>query len=106
MSGSWVYVCSEPGLWTVGHCTPDGAWHPDSDHGDRDEAAARVAWLNGSGADGALVVALRDAVAYVELYTGNGVQVQPRSCVLKPGGDFDAEKIARNAREALAKVTP
>jgi hypothetical protein len=45
---SYVYVRSEPGLWTVGFYRPDGRWEPDSDHGSADEAAERVAWLNGN----------------------------------------------------------
>lgn len=44
----YVYIKSEPNLWTVGFYAPDGTWHGDSDHGDREEAAKRVAWLNGS----------------------------------------------------------
>ncbi|QXJ22519.1 hypothetical protein AGRA3207_003534 [Actinomadura graeca] len=44
----YVYICSEPGLWTVGFYTPDGTWHPESDHAARQDAAARVAWLNGA----------------------------------------------------------
>lgn len=47
---AWVYIQTEPSLWTVGHYSPDGTWHPDSDHGSSDEAAERVAWLNGGGA--------------------------------------------------------
>ncbi len=43
----WVYVNSEPGLWTVGFYSPDGKWHPDSDQYSRDMAAARVHYLNG-----------------------------------------------------------
>jgi hypothetical protein len=43
----WVYIRSEPGLWTVGFYAPNGEWHPDSDHNDRDEAAERVHYLNG-----------------------------------------------------------
>lgn len=43
----YVYVRSEPSLWTVGHYDPTGKWHPDSDHGRAEEAAERVAWLNG-----------------------------------------------------------
>jgi hypothetical protein len=43
----WVYVRSEPGLWTVGFFDPDGRWHSDSDHSEREDAAARVAFLNG-----------------------------------------------------------
>ena len=34
-------------MFTVGHFAPSGEWHPDSDHGDRDEAARRVHYLNG-----------------------------------------------------------
>ena len=44
----YVYINSEPGLWTVGFYSPDGKWHPESDHDDHNEAAKRVAWLNGS----------------------------------------------------------
>lgn len=43
----WVYVQSESTLWTVGFYGPAGDWHPDTDHGDRESAARRVAWLNG-----------------------------------------------------------
>jgi hypothetical protein len=45
---AWVYINSEPGLWTVGFYAPDGTWHSDSDHDDREKAAVRCAWLNGS----------------------------------------------------------
>lgn len=44
----YVYKRTEPGLWTVGFYAPDGEWIPESDHSSGDEAAARVAWLNGS----------------------------------------------------------
>jgi len=44
----YVYIRSEPGLWTVGFYTPDGKWEPESDHGDPGDAAKRAAWLNGS----------------------------------------------------------
>ena len=43
----WVYVQSEPGLWTVGFYDPDGEWQSDSDHSDREPAAKRVHYLNG-----------------------------------------------------------
>jgi hypothetical protein len=46
---SWVYIKSEPGLWTVGHYDPSEKWHPDSDHNNEDKAAARVHYLNGGG---------------------------------------------------------
>lgn len=49
---TWVYMETERFegnvLYTVGFYGPDGLWHSDSDHGDREEAARRTAWLNGS----------------------------------------------------------
>ena len=44
---SYVYIRSEPSLWTVGFYRPDGTWEPESDHDSSEEAAMRVAWLNG-----------------------------------------------------------
>jgi hypothetical protein len=44
---AWVYLRSEPGLWTVGFYDPAGKWHPESDYSDREQAAARVRYLNG-----------------------------------------------------------
>jgi len=43
----WVYIRSEPNLYTVGFYSPSGEWHTDSDHGDREDAARRVHYLNG-----------------------------------------------------------
>lgn len=34
--------------FTVGFYDPKGEWHPESDYASREEAAKRVAWLNGS----------------------------------------------------------
>ncbi len=45
----YVYIRSEPGLWTVGFYDPGGEWHAESDAATTEEAAARTAWLNGSG---------------------------------------------------------
>ncbi len=45
----YVYIRSEERLWTVGFYDPSGDWHPDSDYNDPEQAAERVAWLNGSG---------------------------------------------------------
>ena len=47
----YVYIQSEPGLWTVGFYTPDGQWKPESDHGSPEEAAKRVHYLNGGRLD-------------------------------------------------------
>ena len=44
---SFVYIESQPGLWTVGHYRPDGKWVPESDHTSPDGASCRVAALNG-----------------------------------------------------------
>ena len=44
----YVYIRSEPNLWTVGFYDPQGEWQPESDHGSPQKAAERVAWLNGS----------------------------------------------------------
>jgi len=44
---TWVYIKSEPNLWTVGFYDPKGEWQPESDHGSTSEAAARVHYLNG-----------------------------------------------------------
>ena len=44
----YVYIKSEPHLWTVGFYKPDGTWEPESDHDTPDKAAERVHWLNGS----------------------------------------------------------
>jgi hypothetical protein len=44
----FVYVQSEPGLWTVGHYDPGSKrWHAESDHRTAGEAAYRCSWLNG-----------------------------------------------------------
>ena len=41
---SYVYIQSEPGLFTVGFYDPSGRWQAESDHGSRGEAAERVAY--------------------------------------------------------------
>lgn len=43
----YVYIESERGLWTAGFYDPQGAWQPESDHASKEEAAARVHYLNG-----------------------------------------------------------
>lgn len=75
---TYIYKRTEPGLWTVGGYDPAGRWQPESDHDSPQEAAQRVAWLNGSGEPPAaaagllltprdrllLLAALADAAAY------------------------------------------
>jgi len=43
----WVYIKSEPSLYTVGFYGPDNEWQPESDWNTREEAAQRVNYLNG-----------------------------------------------------------
>ncbi len=44
----YVYIDSEiHRLWTVGFYSPDGKWHPESDHESKESAAKRVHYLNG-----------------------------------------------------------
>jgi len=47
----YVYIHSEHSanhdLYTVGFYDPNGKWQPESDHSTKEEAAARVAYLNG-----------------------------------------------------------
>lgn len=43
----YVYIKSEPSPWTVGFYKPDGTWVTESDHENPEQAALRVAWLNG-----------------------------------------------------------
>jgi hypothetical protein len=44
----YVYIESEKGLWTVGFYSPDGKWHPESDHETSKGAGERVHYLNGA----------------------------------------------------------
>ena len=46
----WIYLKSEPQLYTVGFYAPNGEWHTDSDHGTKEEARERVHYLNGGNA--------------------------------------------------------
>ena len=55
-------------------------------------------WVDG------LADALANAAAYVELDCGSGVRVQPSAYCIKANGDFDAECIAKHARQALQDV--
>ena len=50
-ANSWVYIRTEPGLYTVGFYGPGGKWNPDSDHATQDEARQRTHWLNGGNHD-------------------------------------------------------
>jgi hypothetical protein len=44
---SYVYIESEKNVYTVGFYKPGGEFVPESDCGSKEEAAARVSYLNG-----------------------------------------------------------
>ena len=44
----YVYIMSEPGLYTVGFYDPSGNWHADRDFEKQEDAATRVSYLNGA----------------------------------------------------------
>ena len=44
----YVYIETESGLWTVGFYDPTGKWHSESDHSNKEHAAKRTAFLNGT----------------------------------------------------------
>jgi len=51
----YVYKRTEPMLWTVGWEDSEGRWHSESDHDSSEEAAGRVAFLNGNSSDKAIL---------------------------------------------------
>jgi len=47
----YVYIRSGHELYTVGFYDPKGNWISESDHRSSEDAAKRVAWLNGNRSD-------------------------------------------------------
>jgi hypothetical protein len=68
---AYVYVTSEPGLYTVGFYDPAGKWQPESDHDNQGEAVERVAFLNGNPAPGYLGIARTALLAVEQALKGN-----------------------------------
>jgi hypothetical protein len=62
----FVYLQSETTLWTVGFYKPDGEWEAASDHSVEEEAAERVAWLNGGGSRAGEMEELRNRIKALE----------------------------------------
>lgn len=56
----WVYIQTEPRLWTVGFYDPEGKWHPDSEHDGKISASKRVHYLNGGSMDEVVVEMIPD----------------------------------------------
>ncbi len=99
----YVYIRSEPGLYTVGFYDPAGKWQPESDHESRDEAAKRVAWLNGStDANPELLESLK------RLESRIAWRDDLHRWVIDDGSpsDFLTVDALRVARLAIAKATP
>jgi len=44
----YVYIKSEENLWTTGFYGPDSEWNSDDDFNSKEDAANRVAYLNGN----------------------------------------------------------
>lgn len=63
---TWLYLKSEPQLYTVGFYDPAGKWQPESDHATADEAANRVRFLNGGAAPG-ILSSVGDMVAVAKM---------------------------------------
>lgn len=112
-----------PGPWRAGtslRChrgTLRGPWVEIAQPGKVSHAYVPVVGLEGIGEEEAianaalmaespaLVDALRAATAYVELFTGNGVQEQPPEWAIdEQTGEYSAEMIARQCRAVLAKI--
>jgi len=73
----YVYIKSEPTLWTVGFYNPkNNEWHPESDHPSPNEAADRVTFLNGpTEAERIRVDNLTDVVSDIRDYI---MEVEPQ----------------------------
>ena len=68
MSTQFVYIRSEPGLFTVGFSDSEGLWVPESDHESPENAAQRVSYLNGGKSQ--LELAAPDLLAVLENHHG------------------------------------
>jgi hypothetical protein len=81
---SYYYRSFEPGLWTVG--TDDGGrFTPESDHDSPQEAAARVAELNGNGNPAALLRLAADLGALAQSWADRGTAAHADANRLGPG---------------------
>jgi hypothetical protein len=85
----YVYIRSEPGLWTVGFYDPAGDWQPESDHGSTDAAAQRVAFLNGGPAP-QLVEALRDILSANTTRMSDALRAKGRAALAAACGEVQS----------------
>ena len=68
---TWVYIKSEPSLWTVGFYRPDGSWEAESDHSSTEQAVERIGYLNGRNDSERLRAQNRDLLAALERLTSS-----------------------------------
>jgi hypothetical protein len=54
---NWIYLKTQPQLWTVGFYRPDGTFEAETDWPSLEGAAQRVHYLNGGGGNGGGIVA-------------------------------------------------
>jgi hypothetical protein len=96
-SEAWVYMKTEPSLWTVGWFA-DNKWHSESDHDSPEKAAARVHYLHG-GSQAKLLAALRTADTRI-------VQLCDMVCHLSGNPrKVRAEDFAEEIRVAITEAT-
>lgn len=67
MQQPWIYIQTEPGLFTVGREDSNGTWIPDSDWDSKKEAGDHIHYLNGgnSGRVSLQMAALMIAQGYI-----------------------------------------
>lgn len=95
--GHYVYIKSEPGLWTVGFYDPQGRWLSESDHNNTDNAASRVAWLNGGGSTPPKIAVESEKVDWTHLTTTS-------SEILKGLKEADVDLSIKNKQLIIEKV--
>lgn len=76
------YHMVKPRVFSVGHYNADSEWEPESEHGTKELAAARVVWLNGGGELGR---PLAHRIVDRLFTTGDGLRAQ-RLVLELPGG--------------------
>ncbi len=87
---SYVYVKSEPGLWTVGFYAPNDKFIAESDHESPERAASRCRHLNGGSNRTDEIQCLEKALFYIDHYRKQS------------GGDGDI--LAMNIRTLLRRI--
>ena len=73
----YVYMKTEPTLWTVGLFDPSGVFHPESDHNSPDLAAKRVIEMNGGTPEGSVTLMPDEILSFAtDLLSSEGVTTE------------------------------